>query len=54
MATLAVVLSYTRYAVKTRVELIDEIARLERELKSKNAELELMKKRLEIYKSVKA
>ena len=51
--SLDVALSYTRYAVKTRVELIDEIARLERELKSKSSELELAKKRLAIYKSVK-
>ena len=45
-------LLYSRNAGKSKAELLDEIARLENELKSKNGEIVILKKRLTMYKSL--
>lgn len=42
-----------KYANKSRSELIDEIARLNEEVREKNAEIALLKKKLSIYRSIK-
>lgn len=42
-----------RYAAMTRPELLDEIARLNREVRAKNDEIALLRKRLLLYKSIK-
>ncbi len=44
---------YTKYAEKSKSELIEEIIRLNKEIKSKNEEIALLKKRLSLYKSIK-
>ena len=46
-------LLYSRNAGKNKAELLDEIARLENDLKSKNNEISILKKKLQIYKSLK-
>ena len=49
---MVVTLLYSKHAGKSKADLIDEIARLERELKSKNEEMAVLKKRLSLYKSI--
>jgi hypothetical protein len=44
---------YTKYAEKSKAELIEEIIRLNKEIKGKNEEIALLKKRLSLYKSIK-
>lgn len=44
---------HQKYAGKTRSELIDEILRLAREVREKNDELLLLRKKLALYKSLK-
>ena len=41
------------HANKSRPELIDEIVRLSKELRSKNEEIAMLKKRILLYKSIK-
>jgi len=41
------------YANKSRTELVEEIMRLNRELRSKNEEIAMLKKRIRLYKSIK-
>ena len=41
------------YAGKTKTELVDEIMLLNKELRTKNAEIAMLKKRLLLYKSIK-
>jgi hypothetical protein len=41
------------YAGKTRTELVEEIMLLNRELRTKNSEIAMLKKRLLLYKSIK-
>jgi hypothetical protein len=45
--------SQTGYFSKSKPELIDEIVQLNKELKAKNEEIAMPKKRLSLYKSVK-
>lgn len=40
-----------RYANKSKAELVDEIARLDRELRDKTKENEVLKKRIRLYDS---
>lgn len=40
------------YASKSKAELVEEIIRLSKELKSKNEEIAMLKKRLLLYKSL--
>jgi hypothetical protein len=42
----------TSYSSKTKQELIDEILRLKKELKARNEEFIMLKKRLSLYKSL--
>jgi hypothetical protein len=44
---------HQKYADKTRSELIDEIIRLGGELRARNEEISLLKKKLSIYRSIK-
>ena len=46
-------LSDTKYSSKSRAELIEEIVRLNKELRAKNGEVVTLKKRILLYKSVK-
>ena len=41
------------HANKTRTELVEEILRLNRELRGKNEEIATLKKRILLYKSIK-
>ncbi|WP_187147693.1 hypothetical protein [Candidatus Nitrososphaera gargensis] len=41
------------YASKSKTELIEEITRLNKELRAKNEEIMMLKKRLLLYKSIK-
>lgn len=41
------------HANKTRTELIEEIVRLNKEIRSKNEEIAMLKKRILLYKSIK-
>lgn len=41
------------HANKSRTELIEEILRLNRELRGKNEEITTLKKRILLYKSIK-
>lgn len=41
------------YSSKSKAELVEEIVRLNKELKAKNQEIATLKKRLMIYKSLK-
>ncbi len=41
------------YASKNKTELIEEIMRLNKELRAKNEEIAMLKKRLLLYKSIK-
>jgi hypothetical protein len=49
---LAVTLS-DAHANKSRTELVEEILRLNKELKSRNEEIAMLKKRILLYKSIK-
>lgn len=42
-----------RYAAMTRHELVDEVTRLSKQVRSKNEEIALRRKRLALYKSIK-
>jgi len=42
-----------KYTDKTKAELIEEIAKLSKEIKAKNEEIALLNKRLSLYKSLK-
>ncbi|MEO9294566.1 MAG: hypothetical protein ABI347_03085 [Nitrososphaera sp.] len=42
-----------KYANKSRSELIDEIMRLTNEVKTRNDEISLLKKKLALYRSLK-
>jgi hypothetical protein len=44
---------HQKYSGKTRSELVDEILRLSREVREKNDELSLLRKKLALYKSIK-
>ncbi len=46
-------LSESTYSAKTKTELIEEVSRLEKQLKAKIDENALLRKRLVIYKSIK-
>lgn len=50
--TLTMTLLCTRHASKSKAELLDEIVRLENELKSRNDEIALLKKKISLYKSI--
>jgi hypothetical protein len=41
-----------RYAAKTKTELIDEVTSLLKQLRAKNAEIVLLKKKLALYRSL--
>jgi hypothetical protein len=41
------------YVGKSKAELVEEIVRLNKEIRSKNEEIALLKKRLLLYKSIK-
>jgi hypothetical protein len=41
------------YTSKSKADLIDEIMRLNKELRAKNEEIAMLKKRLSLYKSLK-
>jgi hypothetical protein len=47
-----VTLLYTRHAAKSKAELIDEIIRLEKELKLKDDEVSTLRKKISLYKSI--
>ena len=51
-AKMAVALSDT-FRNKSRTELIEEIMRLNKEMRTKSQEIAMLKKRLLIYKSIK-
>lgn len=51
-ANRSVTLSDT-YGSKSKTELIEEIMRLNKELRTKNDEIVMLKKRLLLYKSIK-
>lgn len=46
-------LAQHKYANKSRSELISEIARLENDVRAKNAEISVLKKKLALYRSLK-
>jgi hypothetical protein len=50
--TLAMTLIFTRHTGKSKAELLDEIVRLEKELKSRNDEIAMLKKKITLYKSI--
>ena len=52
LADISVTLSDT-YAGKSKTGLIEEITRLKEELRAKNEEIVMLKKRLMLYKSIK-
>jgi hypothetical protein len=41
------------YTSKSKPELVEEITRLNKELKARNEEIAMLKKRLQVYKSIK-
>jgi hypothetical protein len=41
------------YAGKTKTELVEEIIRLNKEMRVRNEEIAMLKKRLQLYKSIK-
>jgi hypothetical protein len=47
-----VTLSFAKNAGKSKTELIDEITRLEKEVRAKNEEIATLRKKLSIYKSL--
>jgi hypothetical protein len=49
----AMTLLYSRNASKSKAELLEDITRLEKELVLKNNEISTLKKKLQIYKSLK-
>jgi hypothetical protein len=52
-ASMAMTLSESGYTSKSKAELVEEIIRLNNELRAKNEEITILKKRLMLYKSVK-
>ena len=44
---------HQRYAGRTRSELIDEVVRLTKEVREKNNEISVLKKKIALYKSIK-
>jgi hypothetical protein len=52
-ASMAMTLSESGYMSKSKAELVEEIIRLNNELRTKNEEITILKKRLVLYKSVK-
>jgi hypothetical protein len=51
-AIAAMTLSYARHVGKSKTELLDEITRLEKELRLKNDEISTLKKKILLYKSI--
>jgi hypothetical protein len=49
---LVVTLSFAKNAGKSKTELIDEITRLEKEVRAKNEEIATLRKKLSLYKSL--
>lgn len=45
-------LSESKYAGKSKTELVDEIIRLNKELRARNEEIAMLKKRILLYKSL--
>jgi len=41
------------YGTKSKIELIEEIMRLNKELRDKNEEIAMLRKRILLYKSIK-
>lgn len=52
-AGMALTLSESRHGSKSKAELAEEIIRLNNELRAKNEEIMVLKKRLALYKSIK-
>jgi hypothetical protein len=52
-ADVAVTLSESGHASKSKVELVEEIIRLNNELRTKNEEIAILKKKLVLYRSIK-
>lgn len=50
--TLDMTLLFTKHAGKSKAELLDEIVRLEKEIKSKNDEIATLKKKISLYKTI--
>jgi len=50
--TFDMTLLYTRHAGKSKAELLEVIVRLEREIKSRNDEIVILKKKISLYKSI--
>lgn len=44
---------HQKYTGKTKPELIDEIVRLTKEVREKNDEISVLKKKIALYKSIK-
>jgi uncharacterized protein YlxW (UPF0749 family) len=51
-ASLAMTLSYSRHADKSKADLIQEVEELERRLKAKNEEISTLRKKISLYKSI--
>jgi hypothetical protein len=45
-------LLYTRHAGKSKAELLEVIMRLEKEIKSRNDEITILKKKISLYKTI--
>ena len=45
-------LSFAKNAAKSKTELLDEINRLENEVRAKNSEIATLRKKLSLYKSL--
>jgi hypothetical protein len=52
-ASMALTLSESGHVSKSKAELVEEIIRLNKELRAKNEEIMILKKRLVLYKSIK-
>ena len=50
--TFDMTLLYTRHEGKSKAELLEVIVRLEREIKSRNDEIVILKKKISLYKSI--
>ena len=51
-ASMAMTLSESGYMSKSKAELVEEIIRLNNELRTKNEEITILKKRLALYTSL--
>jgi hypothetical protein len=47
-----VTLSFAKNASRSKTELLDEITRLEKEVRAKNEEVAILRKKLALYKSL--